>query len=514
MAVKRKQNTALKRTGRVKARQLFIRMYRHGLGDCFLLRLPRTDGDTFNILIDCGLISVAENPKEKMQKVVADIARVCKNRIDLLVMSHVHWDHVSGFSSAQAQAEFDKISIREVWYAWTEDPKNKLGNKLRNEREAKLRALNRAVTALRARGTPLANIRGDRVESLLHFFGGREPELESVGGLGVGATPKVGRSQLAFDYPAKRPGIQVRYRYPSAEPETLAGVEGIRVYALGPPEDESMLKRSTPTKKGKEVYEFTPEFAVAESLGAAFGRLAAGASVLHSGDVRDCPFDQRWGRRPEVSDPKDPKTPSSELRTLIAETWDIPDQAMRRIDDDWTAAAETLALNLDSHTNNTCLVLAFELVDTGKVLLFAADVQVGNWLSWQSTKWSVKDGNSIHDVLGPDLLRRCCFYKVGHHGSHNATLRALGLEQMVSNELVAFIPVFRAQAEKNRWMAMPFTPLVNRLKEKTGGRLVFSDDKVNPPQAADLARLTGEQSADFIGRLTSHPDYYEYTIDL
>jgi hypothetical protein len=487
-------------------KQLKIRMYRHGLGDCFLLRLPRDDGETYNILIDCGLISVAEKPKETMQGVVADIESVCSGKLDLVVATHEHWDHVSGFSSAQAQAEFNKLDIGEAWYAWTEDPKNKLGNKLRKERESKLAALNRAVSAMRQRNTPLSNLRGDRVESLLNFFGGPEPLLGASSGPGVAAA-KVGRSRLAFEYPGKRPGVQVRYCYPNADPVVFPGVSGVRAYVLGPPEDESLIKRSAPTKKGKEVYEFGPDMAFADSLGAAFDRLASGASS--SGDSgRDCPFEQMWARRPAS------ETPSAEFKKLLAEAWDPAELQWRRIDDDWTAAAETLALNLDSHTNNTCLVLAFELIGTGKVLLFAADAQVGNWLSWQSTKWSLKDGNAMRDVVGPDLLRRCCFYKVGHHGSHNATLRTLGLEQMASNELVAFIPVFRAQAEKNRWHAMPFKPLVTRLREKTGGRLVFSDSEEPAPRKASLTGLTSSQGDDFVARLQVEDRYYEYSIDL
>ena len=43
-------------------------------------------------------------------------------------------------------------------------------------------------------------------------------------------------------------------------------------------------------------------------------------------------------------------------------------------------------------------------------------------------------------VTGPDLLKRAIFYKVGHHGSHNATLSEKGLEQM-ERLRVAMIPV-------------------------------------------------------------------------
>jgi hypothetical protein len=82
------------------------------------------------------------------------------------------------------------------------------------------------------------------------------------------------------------------------------------------------------------------------------------------------------------------------------------------------STAAELALALDSATNNTSLVLAIELVDSEKVLLFPADAQVGNWLSWETLRF---EGEK--PVIGPDLLARTAFYKVGHHGSHNATLK-------------------------------------------------------------------------------------------
>ncbi len=41
-------------------------------------------------------------------------------------------------------------------------------------------------------------------------------------------------------------------------------------------------------------------------------------------------------------------------------------------------------------------------------------------------------------------------YKVGHHGSHNATLRAKGLELMQSSALIALIPVDHNEAVKKR----------------------------------------------------------------
>jgi hypothetical protein len=89
-----------------------------------------------------------------------------------------------------------------------------------------------------------------------------------------------------------------------------------------------------------------------------------------------------------------------------------------------STSALDLALRLDRDTNNSSLALAIEL-ENGEVLLIAADAQVGNWLSWQELAF---DG-SAGKLTGPDLLARTVLYKVGHHGSHNATLREHGLER-------------------------------------------------------------------------------------
>ena len=200
--------------------------------------------------------------------------------------------------------------------------------------------------------------------------------------------------------------------------------------------------------------------------------------------------------------------PSAALLDLQAATWDAPGQAWRRIELDWTQAAENLAIDLDTHTNNSCLVLAFEFADTGEVFLFPADAQVGNWLSWQDLSWKVGSGESRQVITARDLLARTVFYKVGHHGSHNATLRDLGLELMTSEDLTAFIPVAEAEAKKNRWNEMPFSPLVKRLAARTRGRLLRTDDP-SPPKASALKPLTTQERTAFLGSLTATDLYYE-----
>src|SRR5262245_21464091 len=108
---------------------LRIRMYRQGLGDCFLLTFTRKNKDDFNLMIDCGLLQGTTNGKEIMQAVVENIEETLtvtraidgdtKKWLDVVVLTHEHIDHISGIS--QAQALFDRIHFGEVWAGWLDD---------------------------------------------------------------------------------------------------------------------------------------------------------------------------------------------------------------------------------------------------------------------------------------------------------------------------------------------------------------------------------------------------------
>src|SRR5262245_9018802 len=76
-----------------------VRHYCQGIGDCHLLAFNRDDGGKFYMLIDCGVHSAVAGGTDKIKEVVNDIASVTKF-IDVLVVTHEHWDHLSGFVSA------------------------------------------------------------------------------------------------------------------------------------------------------------------------------------------------------------------------------------------------------------------------------------------------------------------------------------------------------------------------------------------------------------------------------
>ena len=71
-----------------------------------------------------------------MTQVVDNIVEVTGGEIDLLIATHEHWDHLSGF--VQAKESFDKLKVREVWLAWTENTKDELTKKLKEEKDRRL----------------------------------------------------------------------------------------------------------------------------------------------------------------------------------------------------------------------------------------------------------------------------------------------------------------------------------------------------------------------------------------
>src|SRR5689334_3541728 len=97
-----------------------IRMYNVGFGDAFLVRIP--DGNTERrILFDCGSIEAAEGVEMKdiVEQIIADVTDADDvARIDVVVGTHRHKDHVSGF----ANPAWADVEVKEVWMPWTEDP--------------------------------------------------------------------------------------------------------------------------------------------------------------------------------------------------------------------------------------------------------------------------------------------------------------------------------------------------------------------------------------------------------
>jgi hypothetical protein len=501
-----------------------VRMYRQGLGDCFLLTFPTGAERPFYMMIDCGVLLGTDDGADKMKEVVRDIIRTTGGRVDLLVATHQHWDHLSGFvqagdlfARADDKKTDGKLRVERLWLAWTEDPANRLAKQIRAKQKRREQALRATVQSLHALGAEL-----EREEALR--LGVPEPkkpnnppqddsdrplslrvsmaatQVEDVLGF-FGATGS-GSTEDALEI-VRDCARATRFCRPDDDPITLRQVPGVRIYVLGPPENEELIKRSDPSKRQSEVYE-DPEHAL--NLDNAFFAAALPDETPESLREVSLPFDRCY---------QIPAEQARQMRFFQRHYYEedpeqtrYKDQAWRRIQADWTSMASQLALHLDNDTNNTSLALAIELVDSGKVLLFPADAQVGNWLSWADLSWTVNG----RKVDAHDLLRRTVLYKVGHHGSHNATLRDQGLEKMESGDLVALIPVHQEMAKKKKWN-MPFPPLYSRLLEKTNGRVLRIDDEEKiddrePPDGVSRSLWKAFQ------RIVEDTDlYYEITIE-
>lgn len=438
-----------------------IRMYRlNELGDCFLITFSAGD-DTGSLLVDCGSFRNGADSIARLKEVVTKgIEKDLDGKsIDVVVGTHQHNDHLSGF--VHCENEFKKIEVGQVWLSWLDDPKDKTARKIGhdyNNIAMHLAAARRGVkdpSRLRSAESRRAlNI----LDDVLGFYGAHAaktpPKLPAEA---VGILRKLGKQAPRF----LKPGQSLDM--PGLPPGS------VRVHVLGPPraknagEEGDPLFRKDP-KKG-ESYDHSLKVAGMS----AYRFMAASKKALDPVEQRaeeNYPFNSRFKRKKAPA-----KTPLGE----VMRRYRNKEEEWRLIDDDWLQQAESLALWLDTFTNNSSLVLAIELVESGKVLLFAADAQTGNWASWKDVKW--KDS----DVSTESLLERTVFYKVGHHASHNATLPEV-FDKVTSQELVALIPVHKKDpniAKSGGWK-MPARNLFKKLVESTNHR-VLQMDGLNPP---------------------------------
>ena len=433
-------------------------MYNPGFGDCFLLTFQGSDGNPRYMLIDCGVHQRVTGGSAKIDLIAKDIAKVTNNHLHIVAVTHEHADHISGFKSAQEI--FKQITINDLWLAWTEDPNDPLAKQLKAGIKKDVEELTAAVNKLKATNLQA----GSALEGLLQF------ESPSTA-LGV---TKSGLDYLR-DLSKKTPQKPEDYRRPGEDPLTIPGVNGVKVYVLGPPRDAASFSI---TEKENEMY---PEFAAIDASQAFAAALKVGESDLSKEDEsiikRSFPFDKHYDITTDQAkiDP-DYQDFFKQYYGFTGEVTQGQGEEWRRIDDDWLDSAGELALKINSMTNNTSLVLAFELNDSNppKVLLFVGDAQVGNWLSWPAVPCG--DGTAGKEkITGQDLLRRTVFYKVGHHGSRNATLRLKGLELMDANRLVAMIPVDQKWANNVMHWEHPALKLLGILEEKTKNRLLRTD---------------------------------------
>ena len=574
--------------------EIIVRMYRQGLGDCFLLALPASGAATKYLLVDCGVHKRQTDGPVRLAQVLKNVTAATGSRLDVIVATHEHADHLSGFVQKGSPFLTNDIDIGEVWFAWTEKRGDRQADTLRRKRGAAQSLIDKAVEEARKRagrgldGPKLA----DQLEGLMDFDQPPDGSVEldavqkrldglkdtsvlctdsAVAGGPVAMAKKSASkvkpssNELALRLLALTAGDNNTKHCEPGKVREIEDVKNFRAYVLGPPRSD-LLEKEKPSKiRGakegdpggayKEVYltasginralALNPRFALEDVVG--------GAPL--SEDWR-YPFATRYQHRYDlVTDGKDAEAdefkwndkggplPAESTNAFIQSAYLNSAETWRRIDGDWLNAAESLALDLAGDTNNTSLALALEWGAPGKgrVLLFAADAQVGNWLSWRDQSY----GEPGHKVTIEELLNRVLLYKVGHHGSHNATVRRdprdtstpdpngapFGLELM--NDIIAMIPVDHDAVRKNMpdpWL-MPHEPLYVRLRDKARRRVMRSDLELAPlnpsredpdlvPDTEKWAAVPGvpgarwRMSKEEFGTGTKGPLYYDLAIKL
>jgi hypothetical protein len=221
----------------------------------------------------------------------------------------------------------------------------------------------------------------------------------------------------------------------------------------------------------------------------------------NTSETENFPFNKNFSYH--VNDP---------LKTLwIKKDYDSKQNDWRRIDYDWLSEMGRVSLHLGNYTNNSSLVLAFELVEKQKVLLFVGDAQIGNWKSWYDVEFKGTD------TTAEDLLKRTVFYKAGHHSSHNATLKD-SLDLMDENELVIMIPV-NEKVSANRF-SMLQKGMLTGYNRKCAGRVLRSDTIYHKARAPkSFAHPFAKKPTDFSPKIKILKDktnkdhlYIEYTV--
>ncbi len=374
-----------------------IRMYRIGFGDCFLLSLPAENGkgeDLYShILIDCGVH--AQGDIGTMEKVVNNIAEVTNRKLEIIIATHAHRDHIYGFG--RFAEVFSKFKVGEVWLPWTWDENNEEALKLQKKHAALTDKLIQHFQALGASADPdalnaVVNVTGNQhaIELLKSGFGNDKVKVRY---LKAGDTLKPGDISI---------------------PSLLARV-------LGPPQSKDFLAQMNPPS------------------GQSYLRAGPNGTIELVNAIQ--PFGHRWKADPSAAS-------STYLRLSAEEEKQLQDLSGSSIND--------LAFALDQARNNESLVILF--IFHNKYLLFAGDAQYGNWRWWLENERS-----------SGDILSKINFFKIAHHGSHNATPKA-ALEKMADGEFAAMV-----STQSKPWKSIPRVPLMSRLNEKTKKRIVRSD---------------------------------------
>ena len=360
-----------------------IRAYQVGFGDCFLVSFVYSVNSRRHVLIDFGTTELpkrgntAAKRSEHMPRIANHIKAVCGGQLTAVVATHRHEDHISGFATDAKSGGSGKIIAqckpKVVLQPWTEDPdaasdaRKSTADSNRSPKSfvAGLEAMHRLSRHAWSIATRPPASMSTATAKQLRFLGmdniKNRSAVDNLIAMGSGAD-----ATAVWAHHGSSSGLQRL-------------LPGVKVHVLGPPN----LEQSE--KIGKMRSSDPDEFwqLIGGEKGLRGLKVAAIPARARSRSGRRVPVEARWFR--------------DRIANLSAE------QLLE------------IVRVLDDQMNNTSLILLFEVGN--RKFLFPGDAQIENW-SW-----------ALHDAPDADKTRKLLagvdFYKVGHHGSRNATPRKL-----------------------------------------------------------------------------------------
>lgn len=445
---------------------LRVRMYRIGFGDFFLVTVPTDDGPQ-HILIDCG---VFKGDLKTMDDCVQNLADETGRKLALVIATHYHADHISGFASNFD--EFAKFEVGAVWLPNRLDPNRDTAMKLKAQIVS---VANQLQLRLGARNDDAGIQALNKVQDALGVGEGRNEKALRLLTEGFKNNPPV------FYYEAgDEPDL----------PEALQGA--ITAELLGP---------APLSTEG--------EFSTAENKQQQYLAAVADRGLPPSGILQ--PFEKDW----PATAADYPTAAFRGYRTpeqIENQERALPSQLEKVIDGAQPDVLLALADAIDGTLNNQSLVILFTCM--GKKLLFVGDAQWGNWSYWLYGKKST--GKNVPNISerAKEILGAIDFYKVGHHGSTNAN--PIPAVAALNEECVSMCSTESGDPDRKRphghvenESEVPRIKLMHEMQKRTKNRLVRSDwikvsnFDASPEARGQLAKLpanfsTGNLYVDYV----------------
>ncbi|HKA87119.1 MAG TPA: MBL fold metallo-hydrolase [Haliangiales bacterium] len=381
-----------------------IRMYRVGFGDFFLVTLATAKGEQ-HIVIDCGVFKGTSGTGDigSIEAAIANLAKVTRRELALVIMTHRHADHIAGFG--RFAEEFRRFKVGAVWMPIWEEEYGE-AKKL----QAEVTALAEEVQAHLDRRLAAT---GETDHELYHRVG-NVTGIEPAAAAARKPNGKAGRTSMnAVALDLLKTGWSVKPQYLKTNdtpvlPPALAAA-GLTARVLGPPPiEDTKLVKLMDLKKHVGQY-----IALSEAGARDSGRWEPFSGAWYDDAAGSYPTEAFLEWMPKRGD-----------ELTLDNVAHVLDEARARMEGALKPpprnALEMAAKALDSFLNNQSLVVLFTY--RGKNLLFVGDAQAGNWEHWlYDTDEPDKAPTGPLARRAQDILGSVDVYKVGHHGSTNAT---------------------------------------------------------------------------------------------